>query len=506
MRVWWSIVLLVCMPLWARAEAGDASAQRGQQIYLQGTSARGADIVAIMGTGGVEVPAATLPCVNCDGRGRPEGGVTPSNITWTALTKPYGGRHPSGRTHPPYTERHLVRAITMGIDAGGQTLHDIMPRYQLSREDAADLVAYLKVLDTVRDPGLTDEAIHIGVMLPPTERYGDMQNAVRGLLTAYATTRNDAGGVYGRRLALQFVEAPAAPEERPEALRGFLTSQPSFVLTSVFMAGAERGIADFTTEPQLDIPPNRYVFYLYSGLSGQAQALALFACNQEAEAKRRAAVVYPDVPSRRHVAEALRKRGLEAPWEAIDAVPIPRNGMKVPELVQDLKQRGTQAIFWLAAGEDARTVLREAAEQDWQPQLFIPGALAGGELFNVPARFDRQIFVAFPTSPADHSPAGIEVYREVARAHPLPSSYMSAQLKALAAMQVLVEALTRAGRDLSRQKVIKALESLYDFRTGLTPAITYTTNRRIGAAGAYIVALDVPKQRFVAVSRCLKLQ
>lgn len=209
---------------------------------------------------------------------------------------------------------------------GGQTLHDIMPRYQLSREDAADLVAYLKVLDTVRDPGLTDEAIHIGVMLPPTERYGDMQNAVRGLLTAYATTRNDAGGVYGRRLALQFVEAPAAPEEQPEALRGFLTSQPSFVLTSVFMAGAERGIADlvqaqtvpvvgtFTTEPQLDIPPNRYVFYLYSGLSGQAQALALFACNQEAEAKRRAAVVYPDVPSRRHVAEALRKRCLEAPW------------------------------------------------------------------------------------------------------------------------------------------------------------------------------------------------
>lgn len=39
--------------------------------------------------------------------------------------------------------------------------------------------------------------------------------------------------------------------------------------------------------------------------------------------------------------------------------------MKVPELVQDLKQRGTQAIFWLAAGEDAWAVLREAAEQDW---------------------------------------------------------------------------------------------------------------------------------------------
>jgi hypothetical protein len=55
----------------------------------------------------------------------------------------------------------------------------------------------------------------------------------------------------------------------------------------------------------------------------------------------------------------------------------------------------------------------------------------------------------------------------------------------------LIEALKRAGRDVSRQKLIEALERLYQFNTALTPPITYTPNRRIGSMGAYIVAIDV---------------
>ena len=79
----------------------------------------------IYGNGGVEVSASVLPCRSCngvDGRGKPEGGVTPSDLTWAALTKPYGVDHPSGRRHPPYTEALLKRAITMGLDSAGNEL------------------------------------------------------------------------------------------------------------------------------------------------------------------------------------------------------------------------------------------------------------------------------------------------------------------------------------------------------------------------------------------------
>ena len=54
----------------------------------------------------------------------------------------------------------------------------------------------------------------------------------------------------------------------------------------------------------------------------------------------------------------------------------------------------------------------------------------------------------------------------------------------------MVESLKRAGKDLSREKLIQTLEALYEYRTGLTPAITYGPNRRIGAMGAYVGHFD----------------
>src|SRR4029453_16913615 len=82
--------------------------RRGQQIYLQGTSPAGGELTAVLGKEGAEVPASVVPCANChghDGRGKPEGGLVPSNITWEALTTPYGVTSATGRAHPPYTGR-----------------------------------------------------------------------------------------------------------------------------------------------------------------------------------------------------------------------------------------------------------------------------------------------------------------------------------------------------------------------------------------------------------------
>jgi hypothetical protein len=65
--------------------------------------------------------------------------------------------------------------------------------------------------------------------------------------------------------------------------------------------------------------------------------------------------------------------------------------------------------------------------------------------------------------------------------------------------------LKRAGKDVSREKLIQVLEGLYEFRTGLTPAITYGPNRRIGAMGAYVVTIDLKKQQFVPVGGWINL-
>jgi hypothetical protein len=53
---------------------------------------------------------------------------------------------------------------------------------------------------------------------------------------------------------------------------------------------------------------------------------------------------------------------------------------------------------------------------------------------------------------------------------------------------------------VSREKLIQALEGLYQYPTELTPAITYGPNRRIGAMGAYVVQIDLKEKRLLPAS------
>ena len=191
------------------AEPGAAA--RGKEIYINGVDVAGAQIKCVTGEQVTEVPAAILKCASChgkDGRGKAEGGIFPSNIRWSELAKPFSLTMQSGRKRPPYSERLLLRAVTMGLDAGGNRLHATMPRYRLSHQQAADLVAYLKELDHEHDPGVTDDAIVLGVVLPPESSRGGMSRAVRETLTAAFDALNREGGVYGRKLLCRFASAP----------------------------------------------------------------------------------------------------------------------------------------------------------------------------------------------------------------------------------------------------------------------------------------------------------
>jgi cytochrome c553 len=143
--------------------------KHGKHVYSKTTSPSGKEIKAFVGVASLEAPGAAMACANChgnDGKGRPEGGITPSNITWKELNKSYGVRHASGREHPAYTEETLARAIAKGIDPAGNKLDPAMPHYSMPEEDLAALVAYLKRLGTELDPGISESAIRIGTILP----------------------------------------------------------------------------------------------------------------------------------------------------------------------------------------------------------------------------------------------------------------------------------------------------------------------------------------------------
>jgi mono/diheme cytochrome c family protein len=258
------LVLFTLLPLGAQTILTPEQ-QRGQQLYERGTSASGTAVSASIGPG-APVAGSVLPCANChglDGLGRAEGGIVPANVTWDALTKPYGVQRADGRTRPPYTDRSVKRAITMGLDPDGKALHKAMPRYTLTLADASDLVAYLKVVGRLSDPGLTETSVRIGVILPP----GNDGTVMREALSRHFAQVNRLGGVFGRTIELEPIERTRM--DSVFAVCGAFSGSEREIADAARRTGAP-AIAILAEAPDLREPLNSYVFYLDSGggLSG----------------------------------------------------------------------------------------------------------------------------------------------------------------------------------------------------------------------------------------------
>ncbi|HEX8130499.1 MAG TPA: ABC transporter substrate-binding protein [Pyrinomonadaceae bacterium] len=515
-------------PTQASASGGGAltpAEKRGKQIYLRGTSASGRETTAYLGEASLEVPGSTLTCAGChgaDGAGKPEGGVSPSNITWAALTKPYGVTHESGRKHPPYTERALELAITRGLDPAGNRLLNVMPRYQMAREDLTDLIAYLKRLGTDRDPGVTDTGIRIGMLVPAKGALAEMGGAIKSVVAAYFEEINSQGGIYNRKIELKFAETGDTAAATTANVERLITGEQIFALSGAMIAGADKEIAalaqtsevplvaPFTLYPPIAASVNRQVFYLLSGIDDQARALVLFAAQKFADDKTtaaaRAAVVYQESELNAGVAAGIEEQIKKAGWGAPSIIKYARGRFDAATVVRELSAKGVNAVFLVGGGEDPRAFLAAAEKSNWTPALYVPGALTGRDILDAPPIFKGKIFLSFPSVPSDIKPAGLENLRALAAKYKLPQGHAAAQISAYVAAQLMVEGLKRAGRDLSREKLITALEGLYEFDTGLTPPLTYGPNRRVGAAGAYIITVDAEKKQFAPASGWIEVK
>ena len=116
----------------------------GKQIFDTATSDSGQPIYGE----GYMMYGRYVACATCHGQDGHGGTVymmmfqiNAPNITWTELTGP-----DPDMEHPPYTVDTLKRAITEGIDPGGNQLEVYMPRWQMIPSDLNDLVAYIMTL------------------------------------------------------------------------------------------------------------------------------------------------------------------------------------------------------------------------------------------------------------------------------------------------------------------------------------------------------------------------
>jgi ABC-type branched-subunit amino acid transport system substrate-binding protein len=514
------LVLVLLIPAAEAQQPLTAQESRGKEIYLQGTSPSGKDIFAYVGDSSLEVPGSVMACANCHGltgQGKVEGGINPSNVTWEALTKPYGVTHVNGRKHPAYTTRALELAITRGLDPGGNKLLAAMPRYQMSKEDLDDLVVYLKRLGTDVDPGISETKIAIGIAFPTAGPVGESAQAVRDVIAAVFAETNAQGGIYNRRLELKSVAAADSRAVSRADIEKLINDEKVFALTGVMLAGVEDEIVPLlaqqevpligplTLNPKIGTPLNRQIFYLLAGNAVQARALISFAAKKPEFKPLTIGVVHSPNALSSSVVEGVKEQTQKEQLALPQVFEYAAGSLAAAEMVAKLKQAKTTAVLFQGAGPDLLALLNEAANANWFPYVFVQSGVATPALYDAPGGFEGKIFCTFPTAPVDQTQEALKEFRALGEKYKLPQKHYAAQISAFSAAKVLLEALKRTGKDLSREKLIQTLEGFYNYQTGLTPQLSYGPNRRIGAMGAYVVTVDLKNKKFVPVSGWLAI-
>jgi hypothetical protein len=394
------------------AAALSALEARGREIYLHGRSSRGTAITAVVSDGGAEVPASVMPCGSChgpNGRGKPEGGVTPARIDWETLTRPLDSE---GRKRPPYTEAQVRRAITMGIDSGAKELQSVMPRYRFRRDDIDDLVAYLRKLGSIAPPGVHDDVVRIGVASRDVALLRKYGGALR---------------IYDRRVAFE-------PAERVDDADDF------FAYIDVLDSAGD--IPQLVATPGGVSPPQlgSGQFALFAGVAQQAAALVRTGAKRLPENQRTLAIVYRDT-AWRDTAEELRALAFANGW--------------------------TSAVAGTSAGEARAVLLLERGVPPEGRLLLLPASLADATAFDERGQPRPNVALAFPAESIGSEAASFT------------------ERSTRIALALVAEALTRSGRDLTREAFITAIESIHDFSEA---NLSFSRAHHTGSADVVVVS------------------
>lgn len=498
--VCWLLAGGACCPVLLRAQTSALSSEdAGKLIYTKGESPSHGQLEAVLGD--TAVPATLMPCVNChgaDGKGRAEGGVIPADITWNVLSRARESNQALSRSRPAYDLTTLRKVLRNGVDPAGAELGIAMPRYQISDGELDDLIAYLRQLGVKNDPGVTAASLRAATVVPAHGPLAESGASAAELMRVYFEELNQQGGIYGRKIELEVIQAGDTPAETAVAVEEFVRGREVFALVGLLVPGAERQLADalenagipaidtFPSESEDRLLAKAKVFHVLSGLSAQARVLVKFAQERLGGPGSSLAVVYPE--SRQRLASAVMEECSARSCRS--ATPLSYVSFDAEKTALALSAQKPGGIIFLGQGPELEALLAAAGRLNWRPQIFQPGPLAGDQAFRLSPEASERVFFSFSTLPSDITPEARAEYAFLLHKYKLKPMHTARALTTLAAAKVFVEGLRQSGRELTREGFVDTLAALYNFNTGLTPPLTYGATRRVGALGAYVVRFD----------------
>ena len=335
-------------------------------------------------------------------------------------------------------------------------------------------------LTWAQTPGVTDNSILIGscsALDGPTRVLGNQ--TVMGA-TAYLHSINDEGGVFGRKVQLQAFDDGYDPDKAPACFKrmmkegvfalGFFVGTPT-AKVYVPMAQDEKipVVGLFTGAQMLYEPLKHYILNVRASYYDETheQVDKLWEAGVH-----KVGVLYQDDAFGKAVLD-----GVKLALQKHNAVPtglgtFARGSLDVDAGIKDVMAAHPQAVVVVGPYSPVATIVKKAHTTGWRPQ-FLTVSFVGTEEFIKEAGADAEgTIITQVVPPYDRTDyPTVALYQKALSKYyrDMPPSYVS--LEGFVDAMVMVEGLKRAGKDLTREKYISAIESIHDMNAGLGPKL-----------------------------------
>ena len=329
-------------------------------------------------------------------------------------------------------------------------------------------------------PGVTENSILIGscsALDGPVSFLG--RQTVLGA-SAYLHMVNDDGGVFGRKIQLEAFDDSYDPDKAPACFKrmtkegvfalGFFVGTPT---AKVYVPLAQEDkipvVGLFTGAQMLYEPLKHEVINVRASYYDETreQVDKLWEINI-----RKIGVIYQDDPFGKAVLD-----GVKLALQKHNAAPVAqgtftRGSVEISAGLKDVMAARPQAVVVVGPYASAAAIVKQAHANGWRPQ-FLTVSFVGTEKYIAEAGADAEGTIITQVMP----PYDRTDYPTVAQYRKCLAKYSPGEAPTFVSLEgfvdamVVVEGLKRAGKDLTREKFIAAIESIHDMNAGLGPRL-----------------------------------
>jgi len=362
--------------------------------------------------------------------------------------------------------------------------------------------------------GLTDESMKIGCLADLTGPSSFLGRGANVGAMSYFKYINDEGGINGRKIIYIAEDNKYQPATAVAGLKKLVYRDKIFA--TCFSWGTVCALATakdvkkekiptlfFGMGEEIFTPFRRYMFTYQTTYYREAFTIADYIVNNLKAKDMRFACMHQDGSVGRGGSKGFKEAAKLYGAKWVGETHHKRGALDFTSEVLKLKKAGANFVFLATVTREAAGVLREADKLDWHPQFFGATGCIDEKVLELAGKSAEGYSGAIDVvSWHEDTPGMKKVKKAVLKYHGTFEEMSALTTNAWVGAMLFSEGLKRAGRGITRDGLVDALETIKNFDPdGLMPPVTWGPNRREGQIGSRIVKADLEKKMLVPVTK-----